>query len=114
MSRTASNALDTIKGASTDYTGAIVTLRAMDAPAPAATTRLVSLDVFRGLTMAAMVIVNNPGDGGRDGDGVAGYATFNLSVTKTGGLTVTASSSGAVGIEDQDVAEDSFRTNGKP
>jgi hypothetical protein len=25
--------------------------------------RLVSLDVFRGLTMAAMVIVNNPGDG---------------------------------------------------
>jgi predicted acyltransferase len=29
-------------------------------PAPA--TRLVSLDVFRGLTMAAMTIVNNPGD----------------------------------------------------
>jgi predicted acyltransferase len=27
-----------------------------------ATTRLVSLDVFRGLTMAAMVVVNNPGD----------------------------------------------------
>lgn len=27
-------------------------------------TRLVSLDVFRGLTMAAMVIVNNPGDWG--------------------------------------------------
>ena len=27
-------------------------------------TRLVSLDVFRGATMAAMVIVNNPGDGG--------------------------------------------------
>ena len=26
-------------------------------------TRLVSLDVFRGVTMAAMVIVNNPGDG---------------------------------------------------
>jgi len=26
-------------------------------------TRLVSLDVFRGMTMAAMVIVNNPGDG---------------------------------------------------
>src|SRR5918995_5114057 len=26
--------------------------------------RLVSLDVFRGLTMAAMVIVNNPGDWG--------------------------------------------------
>jgi predicted acyltransferase len=27
-----------------------------------AATRLVSLDVFRGLTMAAMVVVNNPGD----------------------------------------------------
>ena len=27
-------------------------------------TRLISLDVFRGLTMAAMVIVNNPGDWG--------------------------------------------------
>jgi predicted acyltransferase len=33
------------------------------APA-AASTRLVSLDVFRGLTMASMVIVNNPGDWG--------------------------------------------------
>jgi predicted acyltransferase len=33
------------------------------APASPA-TRLVSLDVFRGLTMAAMVIVNNPGDWG--------------------------------------------------
>lgn len=32
--------------------------------APAAATRLTSLDVFRGLTMAAMVIVNNPGDWG--------------------------------------------------
>lgn len=32
-------------------------------PVPAAGRRLVSLDVFRGLTMAAMVIVNNPGDG---------------------------------------------------
>ena len=30
----------------------------------AASTRLVSLDVFRGITMAAMVIVNNPGDWG--------------------------------------------------
>ena len=30
----------------------------------AAATRLISLDVFRGLTMAAMVIVNNPGDWG--------------------------------------------------
>jgi len=29
---------------------------------PAAAQRLLSLDVFRGLTMAAMVIVNNPGD----------------------------------------------------
>src|SRR6187455_2851741 len=27
-------------------------------------TRLISLDVFRGLTMAGMVIVNNPGDWG--------------------------------------------------
>ncbi len=32
------------------------------APAHAAVQRLVSLDVFRGLTMASMVIVNNPGD----------------------------------------------------
>ncbi|MGE5361994.1 MAG: acyltransferase family protein [Bacteroidales bacterium] len=30
----------------------------------AATSRLLSLDVFRGLTMAGMVIVNNPGDWG--------------------------------------------------
>lgn len=29
---------------------------------PGTSTRLVSLDVFRGLTMAGMVIVNNPGD----------------------------------------------------
>jgi predicted acyltransferase len=29
---------------------------------PAAGTRVVALDVFRGLTMAAMVVVNNPGD----------------------------------------------------
>jgi predicted acyltransferase len=32
------------------------------APVPALADRLVSLDVFRGLTMAAMVIVNDPGD----------------------------------------------------
>jgi predicted acyltransferase len=32
-------------------------------PRIGAAARLVSLDVFRGLTMAAMVIVNNPGDG---------------------------------------------------
>ena len=32
--------------------------------APAAATRLTSLDVFRGLTMASMVVVNNPGDWG--------------------------------------------------
>jgi predicted acyltransferase len=34
------------------------------APAPALSQRLVSLDVFRGITMASMVIVNNPGDWG--------------------------------------------------
>lgn len=34
------------------------------AGATASSTRLVSLDVFRGLTMAGMVIVNNPGDWG--------------------------------------------------
>jgi predicted acyltransferase len=32
------------------------------APVPALAERLVSLDVFRGLTMAAMVVVNDPGD----------------------------------------------------
>ncbi|MGZ4964694.1 MAG: hypothetical protein ACXWC8_19230, partial [Limisphaerales bacterium] len=30
----------------------------------APTTRLMSLDVFRGATMAAMLLVNNPGDWG--------------------------------------------------
>jgi predicted acyltransferase len=35
---------------------------ATTATAPIAVTRLTSLDVFRGLTMASMVIVNNPGD----------------------------------------------------
>ena len=34
------------------------------APAQVAVQRLISLDVFRGLTMASMVIVNNPGDWG--------------------------------------------------
>jgi predicted acyltransferase len=38
--------------------------RVLSPAAAAAATRLVSLDVFRGLTMAAMVIVNNPGDWG--------------------------------------------------
>jgi predicted acyltransferase len=31
---------------------------------PVATTRLMSLDVFRGLTIAGMILVNNPGDWG--------------------------------------------------
>ncbi len=31
------------------------------APAPAKRERLVSLDVFRGLTIAAMLLVDNPG-----------------------------------------------------
>ena len=35
------------------------------APVAAQPARLVALDVFRGLTMAAMVIVNNPGDWGQ-------------------------------------------------
>ena len=35
-----------------------------DAPPAPAVGRLVSLDVFRGLTMASMVVVNNPGDWG--------------------------------------------------
>ncbi len=38
--------------------------RLATATAPASSTRLVSLDVFRGITMAGMVIVNNPGDWG--------------------------------------------------
>ena len=35
----------------------------MDRTAPPAAPRLISLDVFRGATMALMVLVNNPGDG---------------------------------------------------
>lgn len=46
-----------------DYTGrALVTAATL--PARATAARLISIDVFRGLTMAAMVIVNNPGDWG--------------------------------------------------
>jgi predicted acyltransferase len=37
-------------------------MREISAPLQPLAGRLVSLDVFRGLTMAAMVIVNNPGD----------------------------------------------------
>ena len=33
-------------------------------PPPASSGRLVSLDVFRGLTVAGMILVNNPGNGG--------------------------------------------------
>ena len=39
-----------------------MTPQALGGPGVAPGTRLISLDVFRGLTMAAMVIVNNPGD----------------------------------------------------
>jgi predicted acyltransferase len=35
-----------------------------DQPAPTASARLVSLDVFRGITIAAMILVNNPGEWG--------------------------------------------------
>jgi predicted acyltransferase len=45
-------------------TTSVVDSRGGQLRADARSTRLVSLDVFRGLTMAAMVIVNNPGDGG--------------------------------------------------
>lgn len=37
-------------------------IHSLPAAPPARATRLVSLDVFRGLTMAGMVIVNNPGN----------------------------------------------------
>ncbi len=47
-------------------------------------------------------------------DGIAGYAAFELTVTKTGGLTITASSPGAVGINGQTVTPDFFKTNVKP
>src|SRR5262245_27584998 len=36
----------------------------MDAPAQGKSTRLVSLDVFRGITIAGMILVNNAGDWG--------------------------------------------------
>jgi predicted acyltransferase len=45
-----------------DYTGLRMATRVLERTA--ASTRLVSLDVLRGITMAAMVIVNNPGDWG--------------------------------------------------
>ncbi len=32
-------------------------------PPPATAQRLISLDVFRGITIAAMLLVNNPGSG---------------------------------------------------
>ena len=35
-------------------------MRDMRAPVP---SRLISLDAFRGFTIAGMVLVNNPGDG---------------------------------------------------
>ncbi len=38
--------------------------RTLQASAPLVAQRLISLDVFRGVTMASMVIVNNPGDWG--------------------------------------------------
>ena len=38
--------------------------RTLASPAVGTAARLVSLDVFRGVTMAGMVIVNNPGDWG--------------------------------------------------
>src|SRR5438045_8031847 len=43
--------------ASTQYNPTTSTV----APAPSARERLVSLDVFRGLTIAGMLLVNNPG-----------------------------------------------------
>ena len=46
--------IDSIDAARTSVTSA--------AASATASTRLLSLDVFRGLTMAAMVVVNNPGD----------------------------------------------------
>jgi predicted acyltransferase len=51
-----------MKGDPGDYTGAVVETRTNTGPVAA--SRLTSLDVFRGLTMASMVIVNNPGDWG--------------------------------------------------
>ena len=56
MTRTASNGVST----SGNYNERPMRTGTVDAIA--APTRLTSLDVFRGLTMAAMVVVNNPGD----------------------------------------------------
>ena len=53
-------------------------------------------------------------------NGLAGYAVFELSVTKTGGLILTASSedadgtTGAVGRDGQTFAPATFKTNVKP
>ena len=46
------------------YWALLMTIRAEAVTHAASATRLVSLDVFRGATMASMVIVNNPGDWG--------------------------------------------------
>src|SRR5262245_43883728 len=60
---TASKGLSTLVLPGRDYTGLLrMAIRADVGAGTASATRLVSLDVFRGITMASMVIVNNPGD----------------------------------------------------